>query len=117
MRRSVNEEVTARPSALPSDTKVGYDKSVDLVLTAAREYFNSSADLKDSCMELARSENLSRFNKSVTRISVDLKDNRVSVDFKDYRVLVILKYKRVSPDLTLPMLRLLLSKAHGCKDF
>lgn len=34
--------------------KVAYDNSVDLVLAAAREYFNSSATLKDSCMGLAR---------------------------------------------------------------
>lgn len=34
--------------------KVAYDSSVDLVLAAASEYFNSSATLKDSCMDLAR---------------------------------------------------------------
>lgn len=34
--------------------KVAYDNSVDLVLAASREYFNSSATLKDPCMGLAR---------------------------------------------------------------
>ncbi|KAM9703151.1 NBAS subunit of NRZ tethering complex [Menidia menidia] len=34
--------------------KVSYNKSVDLVLAAAREYFNSSTALTDPCMSLAR---------------------------------------------------------------
>uniref|UniRef100_A0A3Q1FX53 NBAS subunit of NRZ tethering complex n=1 Tax=Acanthochromis polyacanthus TaxID=80966 RepID=A0A3Q1FX53_9TELE len=34
--------------------KVSYDSSVQLVLDAAREYFNSSTALTDSCMDLAR---------------------------------------------------------------
>ncbi|XP_054617752.1 NBAS subunit of NRZ tethering complex isoform X3 [Dunckerocampus dactyliophorus] len=34
--------------------KVAYDSSVELVLAAAREYFNSSTTLMDSCMSLAR---------------------------------------------------------------
>ncbi|XP_026175129.1 NBAS subunit of NRZ tethering complex isoform X3 [Mastacembelus armatus] len=34
--------------------KVAYDNSVELVLAAAREYFNSSTTLTDSCMGLAR---------------------------------------------------------------
>ncbi|XP_057318854.1 NBAS subunit of NRZ tethering complex-like [Microplitis mediator] len=34
--------------------KVSYDKTVDLVLKASREYFNSSKSLHDSNMELAR---------------------------------------------------------------
>uniref|UniRef100_A0AAQ6A991 Neuroblastoma-amplified sequence n=1 Tax=Amphiprion ocellaris TaxID=80972 RepID=A0AAQ6A991_AMPOC len=34
--------------------KVSYDSSVELVLDAAREYFNSSTALTDSCMDLAR---------------------------------------------------------------
>lgn len=34
--------------------KVAYDNSVELVLAAAREYFNSSTTLKDPCMGLAR---------------------------------------------------------------
>lgn len=34
--------------------KVAYNSSVDLVLAAASEYFNSSATLKDPCMDLAR---------------------------------------------------------------
>ncbi|XP_075454502.1 NBAS subunit of NRZ tethering complex isoform X2 [Ascaphus truei] len=35
--------------------KVGYEKSVQLVLAASREYFNSSTTLTDACMDLARS--------------------------------------------------------------
>ncbi|KAM4772461.1 NBAS subunit of NRZ tethering complex [Rhinophrynus dorsalis] len=35
--------------------KVCYEKSVELVLAASREYFNSSATLTDNCMDLARS--------------------------------------------------------------
>ncbi|TRZ02417.1 hypothetical protein DNTS_034472, partial [Danionella cerebrum] len=34
---------------------VSYSRSVELVLAAAREYFNSSATLSDPCMNLARS--------------------------------------------------------------
>ncbi|XP_078145981.1 NBAS subunit of NRZ tethering complex [Centroberyx gerrardi] len=34
--------------------RVAYDKSVELVLAAAREYFNSSTTLTDPCMGLAR---------------------------------------------------------------
>ncbi|KAG9494612.1 hypothetical protein GDO78_002120 [Eleutherodactylus coqui] len=36
-------------------TDVCYQKSVELVLAASREYFNSSATLTDNCMDLARS--------------------------------------------------------------
>ncbi|XP_037986197.1 neuroblastoma-amplified sequence isoform X3 [Motacilla alba alba] len=45
---------------LPSSSKgkpqyrVSYARSIELVLAAGREYFNSSASLTDSCMELAR---------------------------------------------------------------
>ncbi|MBN3294406.1 NBAS protein, partial [Polypterus senegalus] len=35
-------------------SKVSYEKSVELVLAAASEYFNSSTSLTDDCMELAR---------------------------------------------------------------
>lgn len=34
--------------------RVAYNRSVELVLAAAREYFNSSATLCDPCMTLAR---------------------------------------------------------------
>ncbi|KAM5262785.1 NBAS subunit of NRZ tethering complex [Ctenodactylus gundi] len=34
--------------------RVSYDRSIDLVLAASREYFNSSTSLTDSCMDLAR---------------------------------------------------------------
>ncbi|XP_067884632.1 NBAS subunit of NRZ tethering complex [Heterodontus francisci] len=35
-------------------SKVNYEKSIKLVLAAAREYFDSSATLTDNCMDLAR---------------------------------------------------------------
>uniref|UniRef100_A0A8C2TJ77 NBAS subunit of NRZ tethering complex n=1 Tax=Coturnix japonica TaxID=93934 RepID=A0A8C2TJ77_COTJA len=34
--------------------KVSYTRSIELVLAASREYFNSSTSLTDSCMDLAR---------------------------------------------------------------
>ncbi|KAL0164778.1 hypothetical protein M9458_040531, partial [Cirrhinus mrigala] len=34
--------------------RVSYSRSVELVLAAACEYFNSSATLSDPCMNLAR---------------------------------------------------------------
>ncbi|XP_029794135.1 neuroblastoma-amplified sequence isoform X3 [Suricata suricatta] len=34
--------------------RVSYERSIDLVLAASREYFNSSTNLTDSCMALAR---------------------------------------------------------------
>nr|XP_006006206.1 PREDICTED: neuroblastoma-amplified sequence isoform X2 [Latimeria chalumnae] len=37
-----------------AQSKVSYEKSIELVLAAAREYFNSSANLTDNCMDLAR---------------------------------------------------------------
>lgn len=37
-----------------SQYRVGYGRSIDLVLAASREYFNSSTNLTDSCMDLAR---------------------------------------------------------------
>ncbi|XP_066242241.1 NBAS subunit of NRZ tethering complex [Saccopteryx leptura] len=50
------------PAHLPASTaqrgkalyRVSYQKSIDLVLAASREYFNSSTSLTDSCMDLAR---------------------------------------------------------------
>ena len=51
----------SEPDYPPSDRddtpllhKVAYPQAVDLVLSAAQEYFNSSAALTDNCMELAR---------------------------------------------------------------
>ncbi|XP_006880730.1 PREDICTED: neuroblastoma-amplified sequence-like [Elephantulus edwardii] len=46
------------PTSIPHKGKtqyrVSYEKSIDLVLAASREYFNSSTNLTDSCMDLAR---------------------------------------------------------------
>ncbi|XP_067324768.1 NBAS subunit of NRZ tethering complex isoform X1 [Anolis sagrei] len=38
-----------------SQYRVSYEKSLELVLAASREYFNSSTSLTDTCMDLARS--------------------------------------------------------------
>ncbi|XP_062981250.1 NBAS subunit of NRZ tethering complex [Elgaria multicarinata webbii] len=38
-----------------SQYRVCYEKSIELVLAASREYFNSSTNLTDTCMDLARS--------------------------------------------------------------
>ncbi|KAM6458959.1 NBAS subunit of NRZ tethering complex isoform 2-T2 [Liasis olivaceus] len=35
--------------------RISYEKSIELVLAASREYFNSSTSLTDTCMDLARS--------------------------------------------------------------
>ncbi|XP_022105886.1 neuroblastoma-amplified sequence-like [Acanthaster planci] len=40
--------------ASSATSRISYKRSVELVLSAAKEYFNSSADLMDSCMDLAR---------------------------------------------------------------
>uniref|UniRef100_UPI00398F3E93 NBAS subunit of NRZ tethering complex n=1 Tax=Pristiophorus japonicus TaxID=55135 RepID=UPI00398F3E93 len=42
------------PVSAASRSKVNYEKSIKLVLAAAREYFDSSATLTDNCMDLAR---------------------------------------------------------------
>ncbi|XP_069462044.1 NBAS subunit of NRZ tethering complex isoform X2 [Ambystoma mexicanum] len=42
-------------SKVKAQYRVSYKKSIDLVLAAGREYFNSSTTLTDSCMDLARS--------------------------------------------------------------
>ncbi|XP_072038105.1 NBAS subunit of NRZ tethering complex-like [Amphiura filiformis] len=44
----------SRPEVDAAAPRIGYEKSIQLVLSAAEEYFNSSADLMDSCMDLAR---------------------------------------------------------------
>uniref|UniRef100_A0A8C8Z0R0 NBAS subunit of NRZ tethering complex n=1 Tax=Prolemur simus TaxID=1328070 RepID=A0A8C8Z0R0_PROSS len=50
---SINPAASVAPKAKPQ-YRVSYAKSIDLVLAASREYFNSSTNLTDSCMDLAR---------------------------------------------------------------
>ncbi|XP_069350100.1 NBAS subunit of NRZ tethering complex isoform X1 [Eulemur rufifrons] len=50
---SINPAASVAPKAKPQ-YRVSYEKSIDLVLAASREYFNSSTNLTDSCMDLAR---------------------------------------------------------------
>jgi hypothetical protein len=50
--------VESKPNRAAKGTgmdKVPYSKAVELVLSAAKEYFDSSANLSDPCMDLARS--------------------------------------------------------------
>ncbi|XP_048258558.1 NBAS subunit of NRZ tethering complex-like isoform X1 [Haliotis rufescens] len=44
-----------KPTRQQRQKKVEYPRAVELVLSSAQEYFNSSAHLMDSCMDLARS--------------------------------------------------------------
>lgn len=81
--------------------KVAYDNSVHLVLAAAREYFNSSTALTDSCMGLARAclqlitdcppviqeeldlinalSQLEDFNVNILPLQVRLRSNRLTL--------------------------------------
>uniref|UniRef100_A0A7N6BUP1 Neuroblastoma-amplified sequence N-terminal domain-containing protein n=1 Tax=Anabas testudineus TaxID=64144 RepID=A0A7N6BUP1_ANATE len=81
--------------------KVAYENSVELVLAAAREYFNSSTALTDSCMGLARAclqlitdcppaiqeeldlisalNQLEDFSVSILPLQVRLRSNRLSI--------------------------------------
>ncbi|XP_062267282.1 NBAS subunit of NRZ tethering complex [Platichthys flesus] len=81
--------------------KVAYDNSVELVLAAAREYFNSSTTLTDPCMDLARAclqlisdsppavqeeldlisalGQLEDFNVNILPLQVRLRSNRLSL--------------------------------------
>ncbi|KAF3702766.1 Neuroblastoma-amplified sequence Neuroblastoma-amplified gene protein -like protein [Channa argus] len=81
--------------------KVAYDSSVELVLAAAREYFNSSTTLTDPCMGLARVclqlitdcppaiqeeldlisalSQLEDFSVSILPLQVRLRSNRLSI--------------------------------------
>jgi len=47
-------ESQAMPQDQLSGPRVPYNTGIELVLDASREYFNSSNDLSDSAMELAR---------------------------------------------------------------
>ncbi|XP_060067245.1 NBAS subunit of NRZ tethering complex-like [Ylistrum balloti] len=52
-RESSECEQLTRPG-IHQKHKVPYDRAVELVISAAREYFNSSSNLMDPCMDLAR---------------------------------------------------------------
>ncbi|CAL1537532.1 unnamed protein product [Lymnaea stagnalis] len=55
LERSSSEPQPSRASKGNNVEKVPYPRAVELALSAAREYFDSSANLSDSCMDLARS--------------------------------------------------------------
>ncbi|XP_013421684.1 neuroblastoma-amplified sequence [Lingula anatina] len=57
LEKSADEHASPRPSApqTMSQYKLPYKTAIELVLQAAREYFDSSASLRDECMDLARS--------------------------------------------------------------
>nr|XP_060503222.1 NBAS subunit of NRZ tethering complex [Panthera onca] len=50
---SVNPPASAARKG-KTQCRVSYERSIDLVLAASREYFNASTSLTDSCMDLAR---------------------------------------------------------------
>ena len=52
--RSRKQEGAGSRQEIQSEKKVGYQQAVQLVLQAAQEYFDSSANLTDPCMQLAR---------------------------------------------------------------
>ena len=52
--KTSQEGTLPQPKDPLAGTRIGYEKSVELVLEAAREYFNSSNDLSDNVMDLAR---------------------------------------------------------------
>ena len=54
VERSENESHKPTPVTYNMQTRVPYEKSIKLVIMAAQEYFNSSANLTDSCIGLAR---------------------------------------------------------------
>ena len=45
--------LSSRPGSQRID-RVNYQRSVELVVKSAREYFNSANDVKDPCMKLAK---------------------------------------------------------------
>ncbi|XP_033750641.1 neuroblastoma-amplified sequence-like [Pecten maximus] len=101
-RESSESEQLVRPG-IHQHHKVPYERAVELVISAAREYFNSSSNLMDPCMDLARAcLNLIRetplpssiqeeldligslallddFNVSVLPLQVRLSDNRLDL--------------------------------------
>ena len=52
--KTITEEDHSPPVIATDGPRVPHARSVELVLEAAKEYFNSSADLSDSAMDLAR---------------------------------------------------------------
>lgn len=55
VERSEAESHKPTPLIYNMQTRVPYDKAIQLVIAAAQEYFNSSANLTDTCIGLARS--------------------------------------------------------------
>jgi hypothetical protein len=46
--------LSSRPEDSQRIDRVNYQRSVELVVKSAREYFNSANDVKDPCMKLAK---------------------------------------------------------------
>ena len=53
MERS-QTDATQSQSSFGMGQRVAYDRAVELIVSSAQEYFNSSANLMDVCMDLAR---------------------------------------------------------------
>ena len=54
VERTVEESRKPTPRNYNMQTRVPYDRAIELILAASQEYFNSAADLADQCMVLAR---------------------------------------------------------------
>jgi hypothetical protein len=46
--------LSSRPEDSQRIDRVNYQRSVELVVKSAREYFNSANDVKDPCMKLSK---------------------------------------------------------------
>ncbi|TMS12364.1 Neuroblastoma-amplified sequence, partial [Larimichthys crocea] len=118
--------------------KVAYDNSVELVLAAAREYFNSSTTLTDPCMGLARAclqlitdcplavqdeldlisalGQLEHFSVSILPLQVRLRSNRLSLIEKCIADCPT-AYKQSTTLLHLASLLRVAEQALRCRDF
>ena len=54
IERTEEESRKPTPRQYNMQTRVPYDRAIELVLEASQEYFNSAANLTDQCMVLAR---------------------------------------------------------------
>lgn len=45
--------------------KVPYKRAIQLVISSSQEYFDSSTDMKDPCIDLARSDSVSKFDNFI----------------------------------------------------
>ncbi|KAJ8304032.1 hypothetical protein KUTeg_017615 [Tegillarca granosa] len=93
-RKGTESEPSAHTPSFHKN-KVHYDRSVHLVLSAAQEYFNSSANLMDPCMDLARTcLNLILDTPAVIQEELDLIASLALLD--DFGVMILPLQVRLS---------------------